>query len=40
MRSLFGPVFFFGFIGLAVFMISHGVALGWLPALLVVAIVL
>lgn len=40
MRSLFGPVFFLGFIGLAVFMISHGVALGWLPALLVVAIVL
>lgn len=40
MRSLFGPVFFFGFIGLAVFTTSHGASLGWLPALLVVAIML
>lgn len=40
MQSLFGPLFFFGFIGLAVFMVSQGGPLGWLPALLVVAIVL
>ena len=40
MQRMFGPVFFFGFIGLAVFMTSHGESLGWLPVLLVVAIVL
>lgn len=38
MRSLYGPMFFFGFIGAGVFLITHGASPGWLLLLLLTAI--
>lgn len=39
MRSLYGPLFFFGFIGAATLVVSRGASPGWLLLLLVAAIV-
>lgn len=40
MRHLYAPAFFFGFIGLALYLVGEGVSLLCLPALLPLAILL